>query len=1202
MKTLSINCPVHSMARAKDAAGAGQNQANIKIYSGRTLRFGYPNTLDTNCFVQVGYADNPSVGKTNLIDLAGYDQRLGTLGVWASGFDPSQVWNENLMITSAAPATLTVYGQLRTSTGDSLHVFPGRVMGETSIALNSLQSVMEEAWSWPDATVPGGIRFNCPGSETSGYLSSARGTLEVMETATFPNLSGIVVSGTGVVKLSTSEVGTENSQFCIAVKDAAARLELVSGVSVACNTFEIPGGQYLAPGFYSENASEGVKACAYITGAGIVEVRNAKWTGWSEVGTATEVTIPPGTAVVIKDEDIARVEALDEIATAESVTISIETTLPLDISAAISGPAVITASGAGKVTLSGDNSGLVAPGHFEFTAMANGVEVANFFGLGGTNTATDVFTQSSGYLDWLTFKSENGVFTNSAPIQLVHGSGGTHRVVMGAENAGDVLVFANDVIMGGTTGENHWYVTNGVRFVDGKFMMGGHVRLNSTAGATLEFIGESEAEFGRGGDQSILYFSGVVFGGKSVWAANGLATDYDRNIQVVKPNCLGTNCVVRAYPNGTTKPHFDFNGCDQEISRLAQSGSGSQSPKLTSTDPATLHAMGPTPSYQATVSLRYIFTGALGYWHDVAQNLTLVAKSTSSGDLKVTKGVLTFSDAGGWAGRYVTVGNGGTLVCGAENSLNSGTHIVDVESGGTLVVSNGVTVKVASMTFGDVALPQNSTFTVAEVNELIAGSGATLTGGGTIQTGAKSIPGEWTGWPEVGTATKAVVPDDVVAEVTDADLPKLAALQDVECGVGAKIVFKTTADFIDLTAKFSGGVEVDVFTDGARVVLNADNSGLVSPGAFVFSNTTVVVSNRYGLGSVAASPATFWPAVPFTSDSNKSYLYFDGPDAVTNDCALLFNYGCQMGHLDPAVRFVQANNVVQKGGSTSGYGRFGLRNDLTLAAGCTLDIGASGTSSADGSTFRIEEGATVKASGNFGGGTYRIAGYYSGTLSIEQGMREFVFERADTISTSSYLRYYDASYGTFKIDLNGFDQSLLYIFGNQYWNSNQQTLTVTSAEPATLTVLQDAASSHGVAMRFLDQASFAKCGVHTQVVGCATSTTKGTLTVNAGAVALERNAKWTGGDVVLNGGALIVRESAMTNTFGVGRATVPNLYVNGGKLRLEASEEVPSIRRIYVNGLPLGKGVYSAANCDWIEGEGSIRAMRSGQGALLIVR
>ena len=40
--------------------------------------------------------------------------------------------------------------------------------------------------------------------------------------------------------------------------------------------------------------------------------------------------------------------------------------------------------------------------------------------------------------------------------------------------------------------------------------------------------------------------------------------------------------------------------------------------------------MGPTPSYQATVSLRYVFTGALCYWHDVDQDLTLISKSTSS--------------------------------------------------------------------------------------------------------------------------------------------------------------------------------------------------------------------------------------------------------------------------------------------------------------------------------------------------------------------------------------------------------------------------------------------------------------------------------------------------------------------------------------------------------------------------------------------
>lgn len=1197
---LEFGCPVHATARAKSASNAGQDQANIRVYSRRGVAFSYDNALDTNCFLQVG-SDNPSAGMANTIDLAGHSQRLGTLGVWASAdFDASEVWNENLVITSSVPATLTLYGQLRTADGAACrHVFPGRVMGAASVCIDSREEVMSEAYNWPDATVPGAIRFNCPGSETTGSLMAVRGTNEVMATATFPNLSGIVVSGSGVVKLSTSAVGTDNAAFSVAVKDPTARLELSDGVSISCNTFEIPGGQYLVPGFYSENASEGVKACEYIAGSGVVEVRNSKWMGWPAAGTALSVTMPPGTAEVITDEDIANVEALEGIVTTEGVTISIQTTLPLTINAAISGPAVITANGTGKVTLSGDNSGIVAPGHFEFTSMANGVDVANFFGLGGTNTATDVFTQSSGYLDWLTFKSVNGVFTNSAPIQLVHGSGGGNRVVMGAEGAGDVLVFANDVTLGGNSGENYWYVTNGVRFVDGVFKMGGHVRIVSTAGASLKFVGESVAELGRGGDQSILYFSGVVFGGRSVEAKKGLATDYDRNIKFSKANCLGTNCVIAAYANGETNPHFDFCGYDQVISRLAQSGTGVQFPKITSAAPATLKAAGPAA---AAATLRYVFTGALGYWHDVEQDLTLLSKSTSLGDLKVTKGSLTFSGAGGWVGKNVTVGSGASLVCSAADSLNAGRHVLTVESGGTLSIAEGVMLKVSTATFGSVTLPQDSTFTVAEANAIIAGSGATLTGGGTIQTGAKSIPGEWTGWPEAGTVDKVQVPDDTVAEVYDADLEKLAALGEVECGIGTKIVFKTTAGFVDLTSKFSGGVEIEVFTDGSRFVLNADNSGLISPAGFTFSNTTVVVSNRYGLGSTSAAPATFWPPAPFTTDGNLSRLYFDGPDAVSNDCALVFNYGCQMGHLDPEVRFVQANNVVQRNGSTAGYGRFGIRNDLTIAAGCSLNIGSAGTSLAVDAKLRIEDGATLNACGNFGSGTYYMAGDYVGYFNIEQCMKAFVLERENTISGASYLSYIDGSLGTFYIDLNGFDQTIPYIKGNSYWNAKQQTLTVTSSVPATLTVTAAKTPDKGISVRFLDQASYTKCGAHTQTVGCATSVTRGKLTVNEGALALERNAKWTVGDIVLNGGALIVRASAMTNTFGSARKTLPSMYVNGdAKLRLESTETIPGIGWVFVGGKSLDRGVYSAANCDWIEGEGSIR-VRRGVGTVVIVR
>jgi len=294
--------------------------------------------------------------------------------------------------------------------------------------------------------------------------------------------------------------------------------------------------------------------------------------------------------------------------------------------------------------------------------------------------------------------------------------------------------------------------------------------------------------------------------------------------------------------------------------------------------------------------------------------------------------------------------------------------------------------------------------------------------------------------------------------------------------------------------------------------------------------------------------------------------------------------------------------VVQKHGSTASYGRFGIRNDMTIAAGSTIDIGSAGTANAGGSTLRIEDGATVKAAGNYGSGTYRIAGDYIGDINIEQCMTAFVFERTNTISKANHLNYIDASYSTFLLDLNGYDQTVPCVYGHAYYNIYQQTLTVTSAVPATLTVTSDNAVNRGVAMRFLGQASYAKYGAHTQTVGCATSTTKGTLTVNAGAVALERNAKWTGGDIVLNGGALIVRESAMTNTFGVGRSNVPNLYVNGGKLRLEGTSVVPVAQKIFVGGDCLERGVYSSANCDWIEGDGSIRAIKGNSGILLIVQ
>ena len=1197
---LHVDAPVHSTARAKDADGAGQNQANIRVNAGKNLVFGQANALDANCFVQVGYATGPDGQKANVIDLGGTDQRLGTLGVWAGSFDGATVWNPNLVLKSDAPATLTLHGQLRTATdATSRHVFPGVVSGAVSVALDSREDVMAEAWNWLDKTVPGGIRFNCPGSDTSGTLSSARGTLEVMATASFPNLSSVVVSGTGVVRLATGEVGSANSFFSVEIRDETARLELAAGVTLVCNTCALPGGVALAPGRYSAASSEGVAACAVLSGEGVLEVKNAFWTGWPAAGTVTRVEIPQGTAVTIADADIARVEALEEIVCQEGVTISVETTEPLDIRAKISGPVTVSGTATGNVTLSGDNAGIIAPGHFAFTDLTNGLAVTHFNGLGGAATATAVLTQTKGRLDWLSFAATDGVFTNSVPLKLVHPSGS--GVYLGAANAGETLVFANDLDFG-ATGDNLWYVRNHVQIVHGTFAMGGHVRLWAAAtGARLEILGDTEAVLGKGGGQSIIYLSnGVTFGGARVWAKNGLATDAARNVTFAKANCLGPDCVLAAYVNGSAT-HFDFCGYDQEIGRLRHPNTATDMPQLTSAAPATLKAVG---DVAATETVRYAFKGALAYWHDTVQNLTLEAPSTSTGALTVSKGSVTLAGLASWAGAAVTVKAGGTLVCAATDSLVSGQHVLTVEKGGALTVGPGVMLKVRSATLGGVALEPNTVYTVAQLQAL--DTGVTLAGDGTIQTGAKSIAGDWAGWPDVGTATAAQIPDGLTVEVSEGDLAKVAALETVECGADTKVVFRTVRDTLRLTTKFVGGAVVEVSTDGATVVLDGDNSGLVSPGGFVFSNTTVVVANRFGLGSRRTAPATFWPAAPL--DKNQSRLFFDGPAAVTNDCALLFHYGCQVGHRDADVRFVQANDVVQKNGLSYKAQRFAITNDLTLAAGCRMDLDLGGTDQPSGSHFRIEEGATFNASGNYGVGTYHVAGACTGRFNVEQGMTAFVFERANACDGIVEFHYLDASWGTFRLDLNGYDQALPHVHGNSYWNENQQTLTVTSAVPATLTLTGSgagAATSHGEAIRVLGLASLVKGGTYTQVVGCATSTTRGTLTVNGGTFVFERGAKWTGGDVTVNGGEILVREDSVAGVFGTGRRNSPGLFVNGdGRLNLPAADAEPlTVRTVSRNGVQLKSGDYSAATCDWIVGAGTVRVRRGPpKGLLWVVR
>ena len=82
-----------------------------------------------------------------------------------------------------------------------------------------------------------------------------------------------------------------------------------------------------------------------------------------------------------------------------------------------------------------------------------------------------------------------------------------------------------------------------------------------------------------------------------------------------------------------------------------------------------------------------------------------------------------------------------------------------------------------------------------------------------------------------------------------------------------------------------------------------------------------------------------------------------------------------------------------------------------------------------------------------------------------------------------------------------------------------------------------------------------------------------------------------------------MRDSAITNTFGTGRETTPNLVISGGsKIVLESDEAIPSVRTATVDGERLDRGVYSRANCGWIDGPGSLRVHVGTGGAILLIR
>jgi hypothetical protein len=72
-------------------------------------------------------------------------------------------------------------------------------------------------------------------------------------------------------------------------------------------------------------------------------------------------------ATVDDAEGAAALAAARAIELAQGVTLTYTASAPLELSATVSGSGVFAANSSGQITLSADNSALIAPGHFAFS-------------------------------------------------------------------------------------------------------------------------------------------------------------------------------------------------------------------------------------------------------------------------------------------------------------------------------------------------------------------------------------------------------------------------------------------------------------------------------------------------------------------------------------------------------------------------------------------------------------------------------------------------------------------------------------------------------------------------------------------------------------------------------------------------------------------------------------------------------------------
>lgn len=210
--------------------------------------------------------------------------------------------------------------------------------------------------------------------------------------------------------------------------------------------------------------------------------------------------------------------------------------------------------------------------------------------------------------------------------------------------------------------------------------------------------------------------------------------------------------------------------------------------------------------------------------------------------------------------------------------------------------------------------------------------------------------------------------------------------------------------------------------------------------------------------------------------------------------------------------------------------------------------------------------------------------------------------------------------GNVYLDLNGYDQSISRLFSRlPVANHATHAATVTSAEPATLTIQTSGVNNDVGPFRFTGKASLIYDAPGIWSMTNWISHTEGSLLVKQGMVKICSGAGWTATtNVVLRGGTIAVAPNAGEKAFGAAQdQSTAWLTYESGSLDIAAGERATVQTVVYTeNGKEksLVPGIYWASDTtesvaakyklDWITGKGSLRVMKSAipLGTFLIIR